>query len=110
MRHFTISAILKHIFVCSILNLLEERSVLYFLLLLRLLRLKISIVVELRECASDGPKSDVLALVFGLDETASRNRKQKHVDFHFSLKFFELAKPGSLEIEFQYDGYPVTGH
>ena len=71
LRYFTISAILKHVFVSSLLNLLIERAALHSLLLLRVLRPKNSFVVDLRDCAFDGLKSALLVLLFGLDKTAA---------------------------------------
>ena len=91
MRHFKISAILKHVFVSSILNLMKECAVLQSLLLFRILRLKNSFVVDLHDCVFDELKSILLALLFGLDETAASSRMQKRVEFHFSLEIYEHA-------------------
>ena len=107
-RHFTISAILKHIFGSSVCNLLQESNELYSLLLLKVLCLKINFVVDLRDCLFDGLKSGVLALLFGLDETAKIGCKNK-------LNFFSVWKYMNLPCQVfrklkSYDGYLVTNH
>ena len=89
MRHFTITAVLQHLIENSLCNLLHEYAVLYFLLLLKFLRLKNSFIVNLRAFAFDGLKSGVLALLFGLDETGASNRIQKHVEFQFRPEIYE---------------------
>ena len=94
MRHFTISAVLKHVVVSNLRNLLQECAVLHFLLLLRVLRQRNSFVVDQPDCAFEGLKSGVVALLIGLDETGASNRMQTRVEFCFSLKFFKPANPG----------------
>ena len=81
-----------------------------FLLLLRVLRLKNSFIIDLRDCAFDGLESGVLALLFGLDETGASNSMKKHVEFHFRLEIYKPAQPGFSEIEIKYDDYLVIHH
>ena len=81
-----------------------------FLLLLNDLRRKNSFVVNLLDYSFHRLKSGVLALLFSLDETNASNRMKTHVEFYFSLEFYEHAQPRFSEIEIKYDGYLIIHH